>query len=61
MNNIVDRNNKVVNTSIPYVPDIRYPMHDLMSVGVHYDASLGRNVPTPNKLKGDANDGKNSK
>ena len=56
MNNIVDRNNKVVNTSIPYVPDIRYPMHDLMSVGVHYDASLGRNVPTPNKLKGDAND-----
>lgn len=30
---------------------IRYAMSDLNSVYTHYDAKIGKNIPTPNKLK----------
>lgn len=39
----------------------KYPMNDLGSVFTHWDPTLGKNVPTENKLKGDGDNGKDSR
>ena len=39
---------------------LRYTKNDLGSVYVHFDPKTGRNVPTPNTLPKEDNDGKSS-
>ena len=45
---IVDTTTKGITFTPKY-----YPMNDLASVFTHYDAKLGKNIPTENKIKGD--------
>lgn len=59
MPNIVSRNTVKVGT--PYTNTNRYPNNDLGSVYTHWDPKLGKNVPTENKLKGDDDNGNDSK
>ena len=50
---IVDRGKLIPinpNTKYDYKKSSSYPSNDLMSVFIHYDEKLGKNVPTENKL-----------
>ena len=57
MNNIINRTPNNINITQSYIKDNspRYNLNDLGSVYSHYDEATGRNVTTPNKLKGDVN------
>lgn len=61
---IVDRGKLIPinpSTKYNYKKSSSYPSNDLMSVYVHYDYKLKRNVPTENKINGgiDNNDPEN--
>ena len=50
----------LTNSTTPSKP-LSYPMNDLSSVYTHYDKTLGKNVPTENKLNGGTGNGKSGK
>ena len=50
---VIENNSIVKTNNTTEYPKMNYPKNDLMSVFVHWDDELKRNVPTENKLPND--------
>ena len=50
---VIENNSIVETNNTTEYPKMNYPKNDLMSVFVHWDDELKRNVPTENKLQED--------